>query len=67
MSEVLKPLIGIAASRTDEVRSQAVAVGEQRLQKMFGQKLRMAAGERCRLRALDRRAGALGIAFKVHE
>ena len=59
--------VGIAAGRADEIESKAVAISEHRLDEVFGQDLRMAAGKRARLGALNSGAGALGIAFEVHE
>ncbi len=57
---------GFAAGLVDQVQRKAVAVGEQGLEEVFGEKLGVARGERSRLRALDRGAGALGVAFEVH-
>ena len=59
--------IGVAARRADEVQRKAILVIEHRLDEVFRQDLRMAAGKRARLGALYSCAGALGIAFEVHE
>jgi hypothetical protein len=47
--------------------TEPVTVGEHRLDEVFGQDLRVAAGERARLGALNGCACALCIAFEVHD